>query len=273
MKKNKSSGWGDRRKNGFTLVELLVVIAIVNILSTVTLVVLNGARDKAAEARVKSQLKSMSSEALLYSGTNTAPIIDFSASPADIVGDANGNLFTNTTAGSGSLHSVLTKLPSNSSVYYGSDGQSPSEGGKWFITAATPKGVVSVDYTGKVNSWKGNPPKSEDEFLTLCPKANTTYICQLPALTENNTECNDGLDNDTDGKIDIADEYCHQSFWLELPYDPLYGSESLVIRECSDNRDNDTDGKIDIADEYCHRNNDLNDLYYPDHGSENVEPK
>ncbi len=43
-------------KKGFTLIELLVVIAIIGILSTLAVVSLNGARDKANDAKVKSDL-------------------------------------------------------------------------------------------------------------------------------------------------------------------------------------------------------------------------
>ena len=46
-------------KKGFTLVELLVVIAIIGILSSVAVVNLNSARDKAKMSAVKTQLNSI----------------------------------------------------------------------------------------------------------------------------------------------------------------------------------------------------------------------
>ncbi|MBT4516906.1 MAG: prepilin-type N-terminal cleavage/methylation domain-containing protein [Candidatus Komeilibacteria bacterium] len=46
-------------KKGFTLVELLVVIAIIGILSTVAVVNLNSARDKAKVAAIKGTLASL----------------------------------------------------------------------------------------------------------------------------------------------------------------------------------------------------------------------
>lgn len=121
--KNKSPNLGYRRQKGFTLIEILVVIAIINILSTVVLVVLNGAKDKATEARVKSQLKSMNSQALLYTGQDGSPFIDFSASPAEIIGASNGSLFTNITPNTGSLYNLLSKLPGDTTIYYGWDGK------------------------------------------------------------------------------------------------------------------------------------------------------
>ena len=52
-----------RGERGFTLIELLVVIAIIGLLSSVILASLNGARNKGADAAIKSQLKSVQSQA------------------------------------------------------------------------------------------------------------------------------------------------------------------------------------------------------------------
>lgn len=50
-------------QKGFTLIELLVVIAIIGVLSSITLTQLNGARNKSADASVKSNLTNMKSVA------------------------------------------------------------------------------------------------------------------------------------------------------------------------------------------------------------------
>lgn len=63
MKKNSQSG--------FTLIELLVVIAIIGILASVVLASLNSARNKGADAAIKSQLANMRAQAELYYDTNS----------------------------------------------------------------------------------------------------------------------------------------------------------------------------------------------------------
>lgn len=57
-------------KRGFTLIELLVVIAIIGILASVVLASLNSARDKGADAAVKSNLNNARAQAELYYSNN-----------------------------------------------------------------------------------------------------------------------------------------------------------------------------------------------------------
>jgi prepilin-type N-terminal cleavage/methylation domain-containing protein len=59
-----------RTGRGFTLIELLVVIAIIGILSAVVLASLDTARNKGADASVKSNLSTVLTQAELYYDSN-----------------------------------------------------------------------------------------------------------------------------------------------------------------------------------------------------------
>ncbi len=59
------------RSRGFTLIELLVVIAIIGVLSAVVLASLNTARNKGADAAVKSNLAGARAEAELSYDSNS----------------------------------------------------------------------------------------------------------------------------------------------------------------------------------------------------------
>ncbi len=61
----------NNRFRGFTLIELLVVIAIIGILSAVVLASLNTARQKGADAAVKSNLATVQTQAQLYYDDNS----------------------------------------------------------------------------------------------------------------------------------------------------------------------------------------------------------
>ena len=57
-------------RKGFTLIEVLVVVAIIGILAAVVLTSLNNTRDKASDARIKAEARSIINEAELYYSNN-----------------------------------------------------------------------------------------------------------------------------------------------------------------------------------------------------------
>lgn len=59
-----------KKRSGFTLIELLVVISIIGFLSTFAVVALKGAREKARDARRKSDLTLISKALQLYYDNN-----------------------------------------------------------------------------------------------------------------------------------------------------------------------------------------------------------
>lgn len=60
------------KKRGFTLIELLVVIAIIGLLSTLAVVALNSARQKARDAKRVADIKQVQTALELYFNDNTA---------------------------------------------------------------------------------------------------------------------------------------------------------------------------------------------------------
>ena len=85
----------------FTLIELLVVIAIIGILSSVVLASLNTARNKGADAAIKSNLANARAEAELFYDSSTSGYDGVCASTGtNVIGDntdAASSAYNNTT--------------------------------------------------------------------------------------------------------------------------------------------------------------------------------
>ncbi|MFW0862125.1 MAG: type II secretion system protein [Candidatus Komeilibacteria bacterium] len=108
-----------REQKGFTLIELLVVIAIIGLLSTLAVVSLNSAREKARDARREADIKILNNAIQLYLQENDA---------APVGDDANDGVCLSTEAcwaAGGDLAAALSTYtaplvtdPNNTGVYY-----------------------------------------------------------------------------------------------------------------------------------------------------------
>ncbi len=89
------------------------------------------------------------------------------------------------------------------------------------------------------------------QVIDWCPdlpgnQSQSDLPCTVPP------QCNDGIDNDNDGKVDWgvpgdadADPGC------STPTDDNEGDDPTLPAQCADGQDNDGDGKVDMADPGC----------------------
>ena len=109
------------KNKGFTLIELLVVIAIIGILSAIVLSSLDTARNKGADAAIKSDLDNARAQAENYYDTGTAGINTYSGVCVANSGATNPGILgmmvaAQQVSGAGTLNTTLTTAGSSGLV-------------------------------------------------------------------------------------------------------------------------------------------------------------
>ena len=175
-------------KRGFTLIELLVVIAIIGLLAVIVMVASSTSRGKGSDSKIKAQIGQMNGQTYLFRGTlGTSYVVPapYQVS-AGITGAAaggtaaSGTLFNDTTTANNSLYQLLSKLPSNTYIYYGWDGADLNTTGKWFVAASLSTGAFCNDWRSeKKTSAEGTSPTTLANFLAYFPNASAAggYLC------------------------------------------------------------------------------------------------
>ncbi len=98
--------------------------------------------------------------------------------------------------------------------------------------------------------------------FTAQPARNDNRWLSSMTCTGRLSACRDGIDNDGDGRADLADTGCASADDnSEIPHDPACTgvNDPSEFEQCRDGADNDSDGLIDLADPGCSNANDDNE--------------
>ncbi|MFA5134119.1 MAG: prepilin-type N-terminal cleavage/methylation domain-containing protein [Patescibacteria group bacterium] len=132
-------------KKGFTLIELLVVIAILGLLSTLAVVALGSAREKARDSKRLSDLKQVQTALeLYYTDQGAYP----TAATAVTLGSAAAACFDGSTAG-------WMAKEGCTSPYMGQVPSDPGSNSYSYVSAAGTTYTISATLEGKVGDLSG----------------------------------------------------------------------------------------------------------------------
>jgi len=115
------------KKRAFTLIELLVVIAIIGILTGIVLVSLRGARARAYDAEIKSEISQIRSEAEIYydaTGTYSGFTVPAQFTPPACSPSAN---YLTDISSDGQSIAIYAQLCSDTSQYWCVDSSGTAE--------------------------------------------------------------------------------------------------------------------------------------------------
>jgi len=115
-----------KKNKGFTLIELLVVIAIIGLLSTIVLVSLNSARNKAKDVRIKADLAQVRSLAELNADTSNTYVLagDYATQYDTLTADINTQV------------AQTVVYNANAGIAYAASAQLTGTGAFWCIDSA-----------------------------------------------------------------------------------------------------------------------------------------
>ena len=147
MKENLKGYLKHLEQKGFSLIELLVVIAIIGMLSTLATVSMNGARQKARDAKRKSDLSQIKNALELYNVQNEKYPLDTSTTcgNAGTIADSSGKICSSTSSfedadGNVYIKSLMADPTNNATYFYQWTGDNAGDSSCLSVKLESPSG-------------------------------------------------------------------------------------------------------------------------------------